>query len=182
MLRFVYPGFVPRGIRGLTALVLSAAVACSNGHAGSLPTPAPASMTASVSTRPSPPAAALTLAATTYYRTLESAAAHPDIDLGRFERLVSPRCECVQVVSLLRRVAHDRHRLVFDLTLSAARVARVEAHEGTVFIRVKQSVGKEVDAAGRVVRRLPSSDGEYTLDFVREGGSWLVTQITRTAS
>jgi hypothetical protein len=168
------------------ALVLSAlaTVACSDPHAGPLPTTSPSSpastSTTSPTTSPSDPSAVLARAAQSYYRTLQGAASDPASKRAALARLIDTSCECRQVLALLDRLAQERHTLRFTVKLGTPRVAETGASRGTVFINVDQSAGKELDTSGAVVRTLPGSHGQYVLDFVRRDSRWLVKRITRS--
>lgn len=173
---------VIRGI-GLVGLALSMLCACSEPQAGTLPSASPSSSPSPTATpTPTPTSAsiedALADATKTYYTTLARVSATPT-DADVLGALIHPRCECREVVGLLRDLADQRHRLEFTVTLGEPRVTIAEATNGTVFIDVSQSAGKEVDADGNTVRSLPATRGEYVVDLARSDDRWLVHRITR---
>jgi hypothetical protein len=168
------------------ALVLSALafVACSNPHAGTLPTPSPAPTTPRA---PSPTATTSTAldgevarAAANYYSTLELAARFPAERRNELAALIDAKCECRQVLTLLDNLARKHHTLVFTVTTGTPHVARASGMFATAFIDVRQSQGRELDSGGDVVQSFPGSAGHYVLDFVRRDGRWVITQISRS--
>ena len=162
---------------------LAVAAGCSDEHAGSLPTSSPTPFASSASPTASATASAApgpVAAAVAYYTTLEGAARSPEQGAGRLARLVAPGCDCHQVVDLLHRLAGEKHHLEFTVRTSTARVARETGTDAAVFLHVEQTAGREVDAAGRTVRPLPATSGDYVLTLVRGNGGWLVRQIGRS--
>jgi hypothetical protein len=115
-----------------------------------------------------------------YYKTLELTAANPE-DSASFARLVHPQCPCRAVVRLLERLAQTKHRLLFSVTTSRARVARADQARATVVVRVQQAAGREVDATGHQVRAVAPSSGTYAVELAAVESQWVVRRITRTS-
>jgi hypothetical protein len=183
MLRFVYPGVVLRGIRGLSALVLSAAVACSNGHAGSLPTsssPRPSTATPTI-TATSDLRASLRAALRAYFDTLYAAGLDPANKTDDLDALIAPTCTCHRTIDVLRDEARRGRYIDYKYSLSNVLVIEVGPLGGNIRYTVRQSAGAERDRTGRVIESYKATTEKYSVHFARRDGRWLLDKVTKFA-
>jgi hypothetical protein len=165
-------------VAALAAVLVTGA--CSEEHAGTLPTQSPSvpSATATPSASPTVSATdALVAAARTYYAVLEDAGKRPASGAARVDALIDHGCACRRVVDFLRDTSRAGRRIERPVRVLDPR-ATSTASGGTVFLTLDQLAGRVVDAKGRVVERLAPSRVRVVIDFRRTGNRFLVTQIS----
>lgn len=170
-------------MRSLAALVLSAAVACSDGHAGSLPTESPSSTTpgAPTPTASEDLAQSLRTALRIYVDALHAAGLDPAHKTDALEALIAPTCPCHRTIDVLRSEAEQGRYIDYGYTLRDIVVIEVGELGGNVRYTVRQSAGAERDRAGKVIESYAPTTEKYTAHFVRRDGRWLLDEVTRFA-
>jgi hypothetical protein len=172
---------VRRGNRALIVLVTSAALACSRGHAGSLPTEPPST---------SPPTSASPTAATdfdrelrdaiaTYYAALSAAAHEPKSKTDALARLIAPSCTCAAVIDALRKEVAAGRWLDYSYTATHISVIEVGPLGGNAAYIVVQSPGHERSADGSVVATFNGSSEKFSVHFARTSSGWLLDRANR---
>jgi predicted lipid-binding transport protein (Tim44 family) len=152
------------------ALALGATLlaGCSDEHAGSLPSLAPAP--------PAPSPADVAAVARDYYAALEQAGQTGDV--ARLRALVDPACACADQVGYIEREHRAGHRFTTRYTVDGVTTHDVTAGSAYATVTITYADSAVVDAKGGVVRRLPGKTrAGRDLLFEREGAAWRLARL-----
>jgi hypothetical protein len=171
-------------VAALAAVLVTGA--CSEEHAGTLPTPSP-----SVPSATGTPSASLSAlgydgelrrAITTYYAALNAAVHDPAANVEALGRLIAPSCECRKVLDALREEAHEGRYVDYSYSIRDLRVIAVGDRGGNAAFVVVQSPGHERGHDGTVLHAFRGSTQSYSVHFVRTAtGAWLLDRASRAA-
>lgn len=166
-----------RGTRIAAALVLGAA-ACSNGHAGSLPTPTPTATSPSPSPTPTSRDFGVGQAVRDYYRALEAAVHDPRSGVDDVAARLDSACSCRQIVDVLRQEGQAGRHADYTLSVGSLGVSDASPAAGTAFVTVTQSSGRLYDSSGKVIEAIKGRTDQYVVDLRSRDGRWVIVRIS----